>query len=142
MAYLNNGTSLGGLYPQTHPTAIYSLFYQFNFNTTACTDCSNWVYTMGDPNGYGLHGDFINEWTNETALQQAPETCTYCSRSFGATSCVDGVRRNNADSAAIFRLERARRKLCGLASLLRGECWFDWSYSSLTRKQSHYWDSH
>jgi hypothetical protein len=26
---------------------------------------------MGDPTGYGLHSDFINGWTDQTALQNA-----------------------------------------------------------------------
>ena len=30
---------------------------------------------MGDPTGYGLHGDFINGWTDQTALQNAFPSC-------------------------------------------------------------------
>lgn len=31
---------------------------------------------MGDPTGYGLHGDFINGWTDQGALENAIASCT------------------------------------------------------------------
>lgn len=33
------------------------------------------VLSMGDPTGYGLHGDFSNGW-DRTVLQKAIDTCT------------------------------------------------------------------
>lgn len=65
-----------GVCPQSHPVAIYAIFLEFFFNTQPFPDFENWVYAMGDLTGYGLHGDFINGWTDQVALQKAIATCT------------------------------------------------------------------
>jgi hypothetical protein len=69
------GSYNGGYCPQSHPVAIYSVFYEFFYDTSPFTDFNRLVYAMGDPTGYGLHGDFINGW-NQTALDLAMTTCT------------------------------------------------------------------
>ncbi|MCJ1442020.1 MAG: hypothetical protein MMC23_002512 [Stictis urceolatum] len=65
----------GGGCPQSHPKAIYSVFYQFFYNTAPYPEWKNWMFAMGDPTGYGLHGDFLQGWSNQTALEQAVYTC-------------------------------------------------------------------
>lgn len=65
----------GGVCPESHPTAIYSVFYQFFYNTKNFPNWKQWVFAMGDIQGYGLHGDFLQGWTNQTALEQAVYTC-------------------------------------------------------------------
>jgi hypothetical protein len=55
--------------------AIYSVFYEFFYDTSAIQDFNELVWAMGDPTGYGLHGDYINGW-NQTALDNAMKTCT------------------------------------------------------------------
>ena len=55
---------------------MYSVFYEFFYDTSPFTDFNRWVYAMGDPTGYGLHGDFINGWTDQTALENAIPSCT------------------------------------------------------------------
>jgi hypothetical protein len=76
MAYPATGDYNLGVCPKTHPIAIYSIFLEFFFNTGPFPDHENWGYAMGDPTGYGLHGDFINGWTDQEALQSAMKTCT------------------------------------------------------------------
>jgi Domain of unknown function (DUF1996) len=70
------GAYNGGVCPESHPKAIYSVFYEFFYDTSPFTDFNRWVYAMGDPTGYGLHGDFINGWTDQTALENAIPSCT------------------------------------------------------------------
>ncbi|KAH8809333.1 hypothetical protein F5884DRAFT_858834 [Xylogone sp. PMI_703] len=65
----------GGVCPESHPKAIYSVFYEFFYDTSTVTDFNRWVWAMGDPTGYGLHGDFINGWKDQNALEQAIATC-------------------------------------------------------------------
>lgn len=76
MAYPAIGTYDGGVCPESHPKAIFSLFYEFFYDTSPFRDFNKWVYAMGDPTGYGLHGDFINGWTDQTALETAIQTCS------------------------------------------------------------------
>lgn len=76
MAYPETGHYNKGGCPKSHPVAIISIFIEFIFNTEPFPDYENWVYAMGDDTGYGLHGDFINGWTDQEALQNALETCT------------------------------------------------------------------
>ncbi|KAL2869421.1 DUF1996 domain-containing protein [Aspergillus lucknowensis] len=75
MAYPATGDYNKGVCPKTHPIAIFSIFVEFLFNTKPFPDYENWVYSTGDRTGYGLHGDFINGWTDQQALQSAFETC-------------------------------------------------------------------
>jgi hypothetical protein len=65
----------GGVCPQSHPHAITQIFYEFFYDTSPYTD-HKFVYAMGDVTGYGLHGDFINCWTDLTALGNDLTTCT------------------------------------------------------------------
>ena len=76
MAFPAIGDYNFGVCPQSHPVAIYSLFYEFFYDTSEISDYQNLVYAMGDPTGYGLHGDFINGWTDQNALENAMQTCT------------------------------------------------------------------
>ncbi|KAL4993326.1 hypothetical protein BDV10DRAFT_199711 [Aspergillus recurvatus] len=61
---------------ESHPVAIFSIFVEFIFNTEPFADYQNLLYATGDRSGYGLHGDFINGWTDQVALQSAFEKCT------------------------------------------------------------------
>lgn len=76
MSYPETGHYNKGGCPKSHPVAIISIFIEFIFNTEPFPDYENWVYAMGDNTGYGLHGDFVNGWTDQEALQDALETCT------------------------------------------------------------------
>jgi len=63
-----------GVCPESHPVAIFSIFYEFFFDTSPFTDLK-FAFANGDPTGYGYHGDFIMGWTNRTLLQTAHRDC-------------------------------------------------------------------
>lgn len=76
MAFPAIGDYNTGVCPESHPTAILSVFFEFFYDTAAITDFNRLVYAMGDATGYGLHGDFLNGWVDQEALGKAIETCT------------------------------------------------------------------
>jgi len=75
VAYPAIGNFDGGVCPKSHPVALLSIFYEFFFDTSSYNDTDRFVFANGDTTAYGFHGDFINGWTNLTALQTAHETC-------------------------------------------------------------------
>jgi len=75
VAYPAIGDYNGGVCPQSHPKAIFSLFFEFWYEVGAYNDLNRFAFANGDPTGYGFHGDFIMGWTDRDALQHAHETC-------------------------------------------------------------------
>ncbi|KAG9677168.1 WSC-domain-containing protein, partial [Aureobasidium melanogenum] len=80
MSYPVGGSYDSGSCPDSHPVHLISIFYEVNYNTGDFS--SQWygsgqpfVFAMGDPTGYGFHGDFINGWDVPT-LQSAIDQCT------------------------------------------------------------------
>ena len=76
MAFPALGDYNGGVCPPTHPVAIFSIFYEFFYDTGVFADHTRLVYAMADKTGYGLHGDFLNGWQDQDRLQRAMTTCT------------------------------------------------------------------
>jgi len=74
VAYPGVGDYNGGVCPESHPVAIFSIFYEFFFQTKGYTD-NKFAFANGDPTGYGYHGDFIMGWTDRNLLQTAHRDC-------------------------------------------------------------------
>ncbi|KAF7887425.1 hypothetical protein EAF00_009719 [Botryotinia globosa] len=78
MAYPSFSDS--GHCPSTHPKRLVSIFFEILWNTPDFADkwygnSQPFVWSMGDPTGYGFHGDFVNGWDVPT-LQRAVNECT------------------------------------------------------------------
>ncbi|KAK8062396.1 WSC domain-containing protein [Apiospora hydei] len=69
-----------GFCPPTHPKRFITIFYEVTWSVDDLKD--QWygdkqpfVFSHGDPEGYGYHGDFLNGWDVPT-LQKAINECT------------------------------------------------------------------
>jgi len=74
VAYPAIGDYNTGVCPESHPKALFSIFYEFFFETNKYTDLK-FAFANGDPTGYGYHGDFVMGWTNRDLLQTAHHDC-------------------------------------------------------------------
>ncbi|KAG8780565.1 hypothetical protein FRC16_003098 [Serendipita sp. 398] len=78
-----NGASFGNFgtgCPSTHPVQLPLLFLETYWDTTPYANewrngKSPFVWSMGDPTGYGYHADYMMGWP-EATLDQAMKQCT------------------------------------------------------------------
>ncbi|KAF4632326.1 hypothetical protein G7Y89_g5802 [Cudoniella acicularis] len=134
VSYPSNGTfESGGPCPSTHPVKIPQVMYETVWNTTEFNDPSLWptdgsqpfVFSMGDPTGWGHHGDYIFGWKGD-ALQRAMdnfchqdcpvlktqsyEIANKCTKAPVVKEPIDGwldnLPGNEPVTFAIFRVEK------------------------------------
>jgi len=74
VSYPAIGDFNGGVCPESHPVALFSIFYEFFFETASFKD-NKFAFANGDPTAYGYHGDFIMGWTDRELLQTAHKDC-------------------------------------------------------------------
>ncbi|KAI0880342.1 WSC-domain-containing protein [Annulohypoxylon maeteangense] len=65
-----------GVCPPSHPRQLIHLFYEvlYGVNDVKKEEGGRFVFSQGDPTGFGFHGDFLNGW-NETVLKEAVDLC-------------------------------------------------------------------
>ncbi|KAI5799320.1 hypothetical protein DFH27DRAFT_591416 [Peziza echinospora] len=64
-----------GVCPPTHPIRVVSLFFETIWNVAHFAGQSGrFVFSNGDPTGYGNHGDFMNGWQQDV-LERAVKEC-------------------------------------------------------------------
>jgi len=68
VAYPAFGEYNFGVCPESHPVAIFSVFFEFYFRTGLFGDLK-FAFANGDKTGYGYHGDFVMGWTDRALLQ-------------------------------------------------------------------------
>ncbi|ORX99400.1 hypothetical protein BCR34DRAFT_495426 [Clohesyomyces aquaticus] len=90
-----------GACPPEFPKHMISLFFEVLYDTNKFVNEWNgnqhpFVFSNGDPTGYGFHGDFVNGW-DVKVLQSAVETCLDDSGSVskcGAVTMFTGAECN------------------------------------------------
>ena len=83
VAYLSDIDN--GICPPTHPHILPHLFLETNYAVAQVPDQQpggQFVFSQGDPTGYGFHGDFQNGWQIDV-LQEAINNCLFNEGSFG-----------------------------------------------------------
>ncbi|KAF2470030.1 WSC-domain-containing protein [Lindgomyces ingoldianus] len=79
MSYPAGGQYNSGPCPPEFPKHMISIFFEVLYDTNKFVNEWNgnqhpFVFSNGDPTGYGFHGDFVNGW-DVPVLQKAVDTC-------------------------------------------------------------------
>ncbi|KAI3333648.1 WSC domain-containing protein [Ustulina deusta] len=111
-----------GVCPDSHPKRFITIFYEVTWSVDDFKDMwygdkQPFVFSTGDPTGYGYHGDFINGWDIPT-LQKAINECN--AESGNIEECGAFTLRDDNDMTACKILPRVNESVSGVLSALPG----------------------
>ncbi|KAF7375299.1 DUF1996 domain-containing protein [Mycena sanguinolenta] len=94
VAYLSNGPDSGTCSDPKYPVTLPRVFMEMYLDTVSFADywdqamnpSQPFVYSMGDPTGYGYHADFMMGW-DKGVLDQVVNKCQCTSAAFGDPTC-------------------------------------------------------
>jgi len=97
---INNGKC-----PSSHPKRFITLFYEYlydikKFDNEWVSDKHPFVFSNGDPTGYGFHGDFVNGWDIPT-LKKAIDTCNSPSGNIEACAVLELYSNSEMDDCIV-----------------------------------------
>lgn len=78
-----------GICPPTHPVQLVELFFEvlYSVNSMNQSDGGRFVFSYGDPTGYGFHGDFLNGW-DQDVLTASLAQCANVDNGGVASACA------------------------------------------------------
>ncbi|KAI7498899.1 WSC-domain-containing protein [Hortaea werneckii] len=96
-----------GVCPPSHPVYLPIVFMETSYATSIVPphedgtplEDSRFVFSQGDPTGFGFHGDFVNGWDDQVQLE-AVENCLYNDPSYGTVEECPALMRSNTNGAA------------------------------------------
>ncbi|KAG5723171.1 hypothetical protein E4T56_gene294 [Termitomyces sp. T112] len=103
----DSGTCSDPKFPVTLPRIFIEVYWASNdfdnVRSQAMNSTQPFVYSYGDPTGYGYHADFLNGW-DKGVLQKAVDNC-HCNPYGDPTCCVDqGIfHMNNGQTCRITK---------------------------------------
>ncbi|KAF6751881.1 hypothetical protein DFP72DRAFT_467668 [Ephemerocybe angulata] len=106
--------------PSTHPVAVPAVFFEIVWDTAKFTPLwqagtpNPFVWSMGDPTGYGQHADYVFGWKGD-ALQRAMDTCT----SYGGP-CPTLKTQTIEEANKCMQRSRVREPIDGALAALPG----------------------
>jgi len=113
ISYPASGTfESGGACPASHPVKIPQVMYEVMMDTRQFNNKADWpadgsqpfVWSHGDPTGFGIHGDYVFGWKGD-ALQKAMDT--KCS----GDSCKALQRQSNDKAIACTKSQMAKEDI-------------------------------
>ncbi|KAL8970381.1 MAG: hypothetical protein Q9183_001554 [Haloplaca sp. 2 TL-2023] len=77
-----------GVCPPSHPVSLMNLFFEVLYGVNDINkDGGRFVFSQGDPTGYGFHGDFMNGWEPEV-LAAGVKECGFGNKDGAVKYCA------------------------------------------------------